>query len=392
MLERFAELVTKRRTIVITAIALITLFFAYHMKNLKYENRMTHWFPQSDPVLKLLRETGDKFGTNELVMVAARPKSGGIFSPDFLQKLQSLTKELQEADHIFMVTSLTNMTQITRREWGLEVKDFLDDIPEEKGKLEELKSYALSQENYTDNVLSSDGEWTAMAVYIKPKGDTIAIFRDLIKPKVERYLADAAEILYSGIPSDSFYANEFTSANITRLVPAVVVLILAVLYFSFKSFRGVLYPTLVVGISSVWVFGLRGLLHWPMSLISPALPVFLVALGSAYGIHVVNKISFETRNEENKALKVRSAVSGIVIPVILTGVTTACGFASFATVKFTIVRDLGFFTAIGICFAVIISLTLIPSGYGLSSKKKKSFPPNQPALKFLPTLSLNVRK
>lgn len=91
MLKKYAVFVTKRRWVVISILALITLFFAYHIKNTYYENRMTHWFPQSDPVLKLLRETGDKFGTNELIMVVTRPGSGDSFSFEFLQKLKTLT-------------------------------------------------------------------------------------------------------------------------------------------------------------------------------------------------------------------------------------------------------------------------------------------------------------
>ena len=127
MLQRYAEFVTRRRILVLLAIALITLFLAYHMKNLRYENRMTHWFPKNDPVLKLLRETGDKFGTNELVMVVTRPKTGDGFSFEYLSRLQSLTQALQDQENIFMVTSLTNASQIKSHEWGLEVRNFLDE-------------------------------------------------------------------------------------------------------------------------------------------------------------------------------------------------------------------------------------------------------------------------
>ena len=76
----------------------------------------------------------------------------------------------------------------------------------------------------------------------------------------------------------------------------------------------------------------------------------------------------------------------------LTGLTTLFGFVSFATVKLTIVRDLGLFTAAGIFFAIIIALTLIPAGYCFSSKKVHRRSQNPVLIKFLSSLSRFVLK
>jgi len=372
MLEKIANFVVKRRWIVIGVTLIITIFFIYQMKNLYFNNRFTEWIPKNDPVLKLLLDTGEKFGSNELVMVAFKAKEGKTFSPEILNRLKLLTEELKERKEIFLVTSLINMPDIKRIEDGIEIKDFLENIPQDKNELERLKNYALSKETFINNVISSDGNWLAMAIYIKSGGDPIATFGKIIKPIVEKHLFDKADIYYSGDPSDAYFANEFTTNDLMRLIPIIILAILIILYLSFRSFKGVIFPSLVVLIATIWVFGLMGFLHRAMNLITPALPVLLIALGSAYGIHVLNKIFHEVNSETNKFSKLKIATTEIFIPVLMAGVTTIVGFASFITAKLNIIIEFGLLAGVGILFAMIISLTLIPAGYAVMPVSKKS--------------------
>jgi len=393
MLKIFANFVIKNRWILLAVILAITAFFAYQMKNLYYDNRLTHWLPKGDPVLELLIETGDKFGPNELVMVMVKSREKESFSSQLLESIKSLTDELKENENIFFVTSITNMPDIAKIEGGIQVNDFLDEIPVDKEKLKELRSYALSKENYVNNVISPDGKWLALAVYIKSNGDPIEIFKNVVKPTVKKHLEENEEIFYSGIPSDAYYAEKFISSDLKRLVAAIIILILLVLYFSFKNFKGVLFPTLVVLVSSLWVFGFMGLIRWPMTLITPALPVLLVALGSAYGIHVVNKIFYEIRTVGLRFSRLKIALAGIVVPVLMAGMTTVAGFASFATVRLKIIKDFGLLAAVGIIFAIIISLTLIPTTYAvLPRKENPQRHKDQSYSSFLNFLSRLVRK
>ena len=108
-----------------------------------------------------------------------------------------------------------------------------------------------------------------------------------------------------------------------------------------------------------------GLLHRAMNIVTPALPVLLIALGSAYGIHVLNKIFHEVGSEKTKLLRLKIATSEIIIPVIMAGITTAVGFASFVTAKLNIIIEFGLLAGAGIIFALIISLSFIPAGYGV---------------------------
>lgn len=369
MLKRVASFIISKKCLIIFLIIILTAVFVFQMKNLYYENRLTQWLPQGDPVLKLLLETGKKFGSNELVMVVIKAKKGKTFSYEILKQVKSLTQELKKNKNIFWVTSISNIPYITQIEGGIQVQDFLQDLPPSSAQIQELREDALSQESYVNNVISSDGEWLAAAVYIKPDGDTIQIFREVVKPTVEKYLSPVAQFYFSGIPSDAYFADEFISSDLKKLVPIIIFLILIVLYFSFRNFKGVFFPSLVVLISTVWVFGLMGWIGWPMTLITPALPVLLVALGSAYGIHVVNKLLYKPSNSEDTSPTLKDSLAEVILPVLMAGITTVVGFLSFLTARLSLIKDFGLQAALGIFLAMIISLSLIPVGFAFLRKK-----------------------
>ena len=354
-MRKWAKLVTRNPVLVLVTVSLITVFFLLQFKHLRFENRFTSWFPKEDPVLRIFLETGEKFGTNELVMVAIKAKKGETFRPQILKRIKALTEALSEKPEIFLVTSIANAPDIRKIEDGIEIRDLLDEIPEDERELSRLKEYILSKENFVNNVISADGKWLAMAIYLRTEenSDPIKAFAEVIKPTVEKYLGDVAEIYYSGDPSDAYYANQFSTDDLKLLTPLVILLIILVLFFSFKSWQGVVHPLLVVILATIWTFGTMGLFKKPMDLLTPILPVLLIALGSAYGIHVLNKIL----HEEN----VSEATSKIFVPVLMAGLTTIVGFLSFGTAKLSLIVNLGLFSALGIFYAMLISLSVIPA-------------------------------
>lgn len=354
-MRAWAKFISKRPWTVILFTLLVTVFFFYEMKNLRFENRFTEWFPKSDPVLRLFLDTGEKFGSNELVMVAIKAKEGETFSPSILNRIKKLTEDLKEKKEIFLVTSISNSPDIRKIEGGIEVRDLMDEVPSCKEELDRLKKYVLSKETFVNNVISEDGEWLAMAIYLRTtkKSDPIRNFEKIIKPTVEKYLGDIAYVYFSGDPSDAYFANEFSVKDLQKLTPLVLILIVLVLFFSFRTWKGVLYPSVVVILATVWTFGTMGALYKHMNILTPVLPVLLIALGSAYGIHVMNKIFHEESVED--------ATVEIFIPVLMAGITTIVGFLSFSTAKLSIFVELGLFSAMGIFYAMVISLSLIPA-------------------------------
>jgi len=151
------------------------------------------------------------------------------------------------------------------------------------------------------------------------------------------------------------------------LIPVVVAVMAAVLFLSFRSVRGVGLPLLVVLVSTLWTVGSMALAGAPMTPFGVVLPVMLIAIGAADGIHILNKYYEEVagpgrarRSRARRAI-VRATMGELAVPVILTSLTTAAGFLALMTSFLWPQRQFGLFTALGILYAMALSLTLIPA-------------------------------
>lgn len=156
--------------------------------------------------------------------------------------------------------------------------------------------------------------------------------------------------------------------DITWLFPVVTLVVMASLFIMFRNLQGVLYPMLTVLLSLVWCFGLMGYAGVPVSLVSSALPVLLVAVGTAYAIHLTH--AFQQGREENPEPKIlaRRVLNLTGGGVLMAGLTTMAGFASLAVNRIVPLRDFGIFISLGIAFALILALLLIPAFMLLSRR------------------------
>jgi len=120
-------------------------------------------------------------------------------------------------------------------------------------------------------------------------------------------------------------------------------------------------------VSVVWAIGLMGWLGVPFSLISNITPVLLIAIGTAYGIHLLSKY-YEEEGGDGKARTI-AALGDVGVPILLAGLTTLIGFLSFIGAYITAITDAGVFTAIGVGVATLMSLSLIPALLSLLKPK-----------------------
>ena len=102
--------------------------------------------------------------------------------------------------------------------------------------------------------------------------------------------------------------SRLMTSDIARLLPLVVAVVAAFLFISLRSVAGVVYPLATVLLSSLWCLGFMGLIDLPISIVGTVLPVLLVAVGSAYGIHFVHYFNEMRADGLPRNQVVRSAI------------------------------------------------------------------------------------
>ena len=385
-MEKFGKFVLKIRIPIIVLTGLLTVFFSFQLRKIRIESDLAKYLKQSAPEVKLFNYIGEKFGGNEIVLVAL--KTDNIFTYKNLTLLEKLTNSFSNIKGVASVTSLTNIIDIRKSDEGLEVTNLLGEgnIPRDRAYLKHLKEYVLGKDMYRGKIISPDGKIALIIVRLGEAKDRIKVAK-----KIKRITFDEIsksglepEVYFSGLPMQMIEVNDYIIKDLKRLIPIVSIVVMIVLFLGLHNLRGVLLPLLIVAVSVVWTIGLMAALHRPLSVISNILPVLLIAIGTAYSIHFISRYREETRNGDTRKTLL-DTFRGVGIPIILSGLTTIAGFISFAGAYLVSVTDFGIFSAFGVFTALLLSLTLLPAIISL-------FPPPSSRFRYLESGSKFLEK
>ena len=171
------------------------------------------------------------------------------------------------------------------------------------------------------------------------------------------------DITLQGIPVVNNIINDYLKGDLKRFLPLAFMVMIIIFYLNFRSIRGVFLPFTTLVLADIWIVGLMGHLGFKLTVIGVSLPSLMTAVGSSYSIHILNQYYIEHDDIEREGMMkgLKGAMSHISLTVTLAGVTTFFGFLMLITNQVSAIREMGIFSAIGVLFAVFISVTLIPS-------------------------------
>ena len=119
------------------------------------------------------------------------------------------------------------------------------------------------------------------------------------------------------------------------------------------------YPLLTVLLSLVWCVGTMAYAHVPISIVSTVLPVLLVAVGSAYGIHLIHHFQNEAVGRADPRTAGKYTLDVVGSGVFMAGLTTMAGFGSLGFNRIVPLRDFGLFIGVGVFYALMLSLYMV---------------------------------
>ena len=357
-MQRLANTIIKLRSVIIVLVIALTLILGYQIKNLSINSDVISSLPDDDPYASLLKKIGEEFGGNKIGMVILEAED--IFTTEVLEHVRRVTDTLNLMKGISTVTSITNIISITSGEYGLEVASLVDeyDLPESREALDALREKVYAKDMYKGSIVSEDGTATVVIFSLLDGAEVEAVAR-AVKRKVNAM--DLPENVYfAGSPMIVTAVSDLISADLYLLIPIAFAVIALTLFLGFRTKRGVIMPLMTAAIAIVWTMGTMSLLGFQLTMVSNNIPIILLAVGSAYTIHVVNRIAQVKEKDKEKILV--TALTYIFIPVVLAGVTTVIGFISFVFGSYLeMIRDFGLFTALGTFFSIILSLFFVPA-------------------------------
>jgi len=366
------RLVISHPILTIVAVALITAVFAGFIPQIGVEVDFTNYLNQDDPAVAAAERAKDRYGS-QLMMMVVVDTDDGIFNPATLELIEGMGDKFDRLSIVSDVIGPLNFQIIRGSADTIRVGPA---APGGKAPIspEEIASYrevVMNDRRAKGFVVSPDGK--AAAFYLRAsRGVEMIPFAEAVEAAADKFEEDGVRVFVTGIPYINLSLGRSMRRDLRIFLPLVILLIVAVLYTGFRWRWGVIIPLLVVGITVIVTLGLMSLFKVPITVVSFILPVILMAIGIADGIHVLSRYREELEAGKGKKEAILSTMSAMQAPVVMTSLTTAAGFLSLLNSYFIPQRMFGLFTAAGIIVAMLLSLLLIPSILSL-------VPPPKPA-------------
>ncbi|MEA3223050.1 MAG: MMPL family transporter [Thermodesulfobacteriota bacterium] len=375
----------------------ITAFFAAQIPKMRIDSRVEIFLSEDNPARKVWNENNEEFEAPLDIVIGII--ANDIYNYNYLKKIRDVTSEIEAIPGVKEVTNILNIDYITGNESGIEVSPMAGEgrVPKTTEELAAFKRKMNSWDFYKGLFVAADGKGSLLSITMEDEietDDIIPIYYKL-KTIVAEYQG-TDNFFIAGVPIVEALQGDYMLTDMKLFVPLVNLVIIIALFLFFRNIRGVVLPLLTVSISTIWSVGLMCLLGMPLTHITSTIPVVLVAVGTAYGIHVLENIFSDAALGKVGKPGIINALNRVSLPVTMAGLTTMAAFISLCTSEIIPLKQFGMIVAFGILVALVISLSVIPALLSILDDKTKAYIPHHyskkdiiaPILKTSSSLSL----
>jgi len=341
-------------------VVLVTVGLLVSLPGLRVNTDFESYIDHDDPAYVAKEQAEERFGSNDVLMIALIEPSG-VYTAEVLGAVEELTERLETLAGVDEVQTPLNTQLIEATDDALTVGPAApnETAPRTAAEIATFRGRVTESETLVDVLVARGGGAINLIVTYAVDADNAPLTRQITRI-VDEY-RDRYTFYVSGLHFMSQSMGDSMSGDLAILLPIVLLVIAAVLYASFRSERGVLIPLVVVGLSIVWAFGLISLTGMAVTAVSFILPVLLLAIGIAYGIHILNHVAERFAAGDSRRAAVLHALEQIHAPVLMTGLTTMAGFMALLTSFMPVIAEFGLAAGLGVAVAMILSLLLIPA-------------------------------
>ncbi|MBU2223400.1 MAG: MMPL family transporter [Gammaproteobacteria bacterium] len=369
---QMSKVLTEKSLYFFIASIILVAVLAAGSDKLYFESDYRIFFDKNNPQLLQQDAIESNFTKSDNITMVVATDQPDLFNQKDLGALVEMTKQAWQLPWSSRVDSLTNFQNTYAEGDDLIVENLipenLDPTILSSDQLAQIKQTALSQTELQDFVISGNGKTTSITVLLQLPDNNIekekAIFeavaatRKLIKGFQQKYPHLQIHLLGQSTVVVTF--NELSQRDSGVWFPVMFGVMALLLIILLRSVSGMLNTLIIIATSVASTLGLMGWMSIPLNQITAALPVIILTLAVCDCVHILNNYYLQLAEHPQKATAFKNALIANLQPVFLTSFTTVIGFLSMNFSDTPPLRDLGTWAAIGVSFAFIYSLTILP--------------------------------
>ncbi|RUM68222.1 MAG: hypothetical protein DSZ07_06900 [Sulfurovum sp.] len=379
-MKSYIAFLKKFRWLIAIGIPLLVLVLSSNLKHIEMDGSYRIWFGKDSKILTDYDNFRKTFGNDDGVVIVFKDENG-IFSKKALASIDRITQALWKTKYIARVDSLTNYQYVhanPKEPDDIVVEDFIQNINKATPTyLANRKEIATTDPLVVDAFISKDGTTTMISARLTPKVNDDSDKSLIIMDSLEKILAPERErtgykYWLNGGPALNKAFVVIGTSDAMTFTPLVLLASMILLLLLFRRVSGSLIPIGVVVFTFLTVLAVQVLLGYKLNNFTANLPVFVVAIGIADAVHIYSVWLIHKREGMENELAVFESMKKNFLPIFLTSLTTAIGFATLTISEVIPILTLGIATASGAVLAFIISVVWMPALLLLLKKPMKA--------------------
>jgi len=368
MQKSFINFVLNNRLVTAFLALLLFAITTYGAQFLTFKTDYRVFFGKDNPQLATWDQLQDTYTkTDNLVFVIKTRAGQDIFNKQTISLVKDITKAAWQLPYSTRVDSITNYQHTEADGDNLLVMDMVEQNPDDltDAELAKIKRVITTEPLLKGKITSDDLLTTGVSVTFNlPQKDVFEVPQVMAKARqmAANFKTDYPNhiIKLSGIVPMNNAFGEASQGDMQSLVPLMLIVTLVVLALAMRSTSASLATLVVIILSSASAMGIAGWLGIGLTPPSVSAPTIILTLAIADSVHIIISMLNEMRAGRIKREAIKESLRINFQPVFLTSFTTIVGFLCLNFSDAPPFHDLGNITAIGVGFAFLYSVTILP--------------------------------
>jgi len=338
------DFMMKHSKLTLTLLAVVIFFSVIIIiVDFSISSDVSNFFPKDSKVTIDLKRINEKYDGTSTILLAII--SDNILSKDNLRKTYELTGEISKLQNVNYISSFAPDKIIKSLVFIPITSKNLDTT------YNDLVAYIKA--NNRDLYKKNAG---LITIVLKSESNSNYTIEKIIK-LVKKY---GFQYHMTGNSVINYYIFKYLGSIFSVTMPLVIIILLGTFTLILKSFKAAVISILPSVLAMIVLIAIIFLLGDSLSLVTVIVPMFVMIIGSAQGMHFVSHFMHNKKRFKNDDVKnIRETMKMLAVPIFLTAITTMAGFLSLLTSQLDGLRQVGYYSAIGIGISAFFTLTLL---------------------------------
>jgi len=353
-----------KRVIIISILSMIIL--AFGLQWLVLEDDMMKILPQDIESVETWNTIKDEFGSTDMMFIAFGNSGKSVYNTETLRTLWDVSEALEAIPEVDKVMTITTSNRMDSEDGFLEISDLQPNRDLTEEEILSIKDYLEENSDMADRLVSNNKDF--LNVIVKPIADTdMDMFSNNVVSTTGKYL-DSYEVHYGGQIYLMGTMPGIIRTDINFLMRIGLIIMILILFLSLRSVPAVLMNLIVILSSLVamlgfmgWIYKLTGSDKFLFSLLNTSMPIVLLTIANADGVHFLTKFFKKMRITKDVKESLTITMESLLLPIFLTSLTTIAAFMAMVFAPLQQLIGYGVAISFGIAWAWLMSSLLLPA-------------------------------